>query len=223
MKKQMIPLILALVVAGSVAASASIPGPKGRIHGCYTRSGGQLRVIGSTKACRRVETSLSWSVKGRTGARGAKGAPGAPGVPGTPGVAGSSGVDVTRVTASYNPAADSSSVASFTVPPVSIAHIYYRVVVTTPGGSCVTSPAAHVGDFNFSLNGQALDSIGGYANLDPGQSEDLPHLNSLGDGVLLPGQYQLTTEPSGQDTTTAPDCTGTVVQTEVFVETEPGA
>jgi hypothetical protein len=56
-----------LAVGGSVAL-ATIPGSDGVIHGCYTKSGGTLRVIdASVTACKSTETGLNWNVTGATG------------------------------------------------------------------------------------------------------------------------------------------------------------
>jgi hypothetical protein len=86
--------LVGAVVAASMAgtAYAAIPGGDGAIHGCYTKSGGTLRVIdASVTKCKSTETSLNWSQQGvpgpkgdpgEPGARGPQGEQGQPGVPG---------------------------------------------------------------------------------------------------------------------------------------------
>ena len=72
---------LVVLVAGGVAY-ATIPS-NGVITGCYTRSGGALRVIDANVTnCRPAETRLSWNVAGVPGQDGADGADGQDGVSG---------------------------------------------------------------------------------------------------------------------------------------------
>ncbi len=75
----------ALTLAG-VVVYATIPDPRGVIHGCYA-TGGALRVIdtGAGQRCTARETALAWS---QTGPAGPAGAPGASGPAGPPGPAG---------------------------------------------------------------------------------------------------------------------------------------
>src|SRR5687767_14640529 len=55
-------------------AYASIPGEDGRIHGCFKKSGGTLRVIDrSVTNCSRDETLISWNQQGPEGPRGEQG------------------------------------------------------------------------------------------------------------------------------------------------------
>jgi hypothetical protein len=81
----------ALALAGAVAY-ATIPDPKGVIHGCYD-SNGRLRVIdtGRGQLCRSGETALDWSQIGPPGAAGAQGAVGPRGAPGPAGPPGPAG------------------------------------------------------------------------------------------------------------------------------------
>jgi hypothetical protein len=84
-------VVVALMLAGGVAW-ASIPDPGGVIHGCYGKSGGNLRVIdNSVTNCAKNETSLNWNMKGPTGPAGPQGLQGAKGDPGSPGPAGPQG------------------------------------------------------------------------------------------------------------------------------------
>jgi hypothetical protein len=89
-----------LVVAG--VAYATIPDSGGVIHGCYSRSGGSLRVIdASVTNCSKTETALDWNLQGQQGPQGTNGAAGpqgpagpqgAPGPQGPAGPAGPSGL-----------------------------------------------------------------------------------------------------------------------------------
>jgi Collagen triple helix repeat (20 copies) len=252
MKKQMmIPLIAALVIGGSFAASATIPGSDGIIHTCYRLSDGRLRVVDPAHegSCAPSERALSWNAHGRVGPRGPKGVigprgfrgpvgprglrgvigprglKGAKGDTGVTGVKGAPGVVVARIVASFSPATDLSSTASWTQPANTIANVYYRVIVTTPGGSCLSSIAEHVGTLQFSLNASTdlgQDATG--ADMGPGATQDFPAIGSRSTsalGTLFPGTYNLKTEFTDPPASVpASDCTGTVVQTEVFVETE---
>lgn len=75
-------------LAGGVAW-ATIPGGDGVIHGCYLKSGGNLRVIDSSVTnCKKTETALDWSVAGPQGPQGEPGQQGATGPQGDPGPAG---------------------------------------------------------------------------------------------------------------------------------------
>jgi hypothetical protein len=81
--------VVAVLVASAgaaYAASGGIPGPGGKITGCYDKNTGQLRVIKSNKRCnRKLERRLTWN---QTGPRGLKGAPGLKGATGTTGATG---------------------------------------------------------------------------------------------------------------------------------------
>ena len=74
---------------GAYAAVSSIPGPDGRISGCYVKKTGNLRVIKSGGKCRKGERKLVWSqtgppgVPGQNGANGQNGENGQNGAPGT--------------------------------------------------------------------------------------------------------------------------------------------
>ena len=87
-----------LVVAGVLAAVGAIAGIaiaqipySGVITGCYTKSGGGLRVIDAQSTnCTTKETRLDWNqqgVPGKDGINGTNGADGADGVDGAPGTA----------------------------------------------------------------------------------------------------------------------------------------
>src|SRR5580765_7592947 len=89
----------ATVAAAGIAAAvqAAIPDSSGVIHGCYSASNGQLRVVSSGHACRRSEHAVSWNhtgprgTAGPAGATGAAGSTGATGPPGGPGAIGTTG------------------------------------------------------------------------------------------------------------------------------------
>ena len=92
--------IVVVVVAAGSFAYASIPASDGMIYGCYSRSGGALRVIdGPTSKCKSGETSLNWNNKGEpgpvgpAGPTGATGATGPTGSQGPQGVAGTNGIN----------------------------------------------------------------------------------------------------------------------------------
>ena len=79
-----------LAVAG--VAYATIPDSGGVIHGCYSKSGGSLRVIdASVTNCSKSETALDWNVQGQQGPQGPQGATGPQGPAGPQGAAGPQG------------------------------------------------------------------------------------------------------------------------------------
>jgi len=90
----MIPLVVALLVLGAVAASASIPGADGTIHGCYQISTGSLRVIDPAHegSCPPGWHAISWNAQGRVGPKGPKGAKGPRGLRGEKGLRGLKGL-----------------------------------------------------------------------------------------------------------------------------------
>ena len=66
-------LAVAAVLSVSAAVFATIPSA-GVISGCYTKSGGALRVIdGTVTSCSSKETALNWNVQGIQGGVGAQG------------------------------------------------------------------------------------------------------------------------------------------------------
>jgi len=80
-------LVLGGVVSGGLLF-ATIPDQAGVLHGCYSKSGGAVRVIdNSVTGCKASETSISWNVAGPKGDEGTPGLPGAPGAPGDRGPA----------------------------------------------------------------------------------------------------------------------------------------
>jgi hypothetical protein len=82
--------IIGGLVAGGVAY-ATIPSDN-VIDGCYSRSGGTLRVIDSTVTeCKKGETALAWNVQGVQGDQGIQGVQGATGPAGPAGPAGAAG------------------------------------------------------------------------------------------------------------------------------------
>lgn len=100
-RRLLIPTALgAFALAGGVAY-ATIPDAGGVIHGCYARSGGDLRVIDSTsQGCKQNEAPIAWSQtgpqgpKGDVGAAGPQGLQGPKGDKGDTGPAGSSGHEI---------------------------------------------------------------------------------------------------------------------------------
>lgn len=76
---------IALVLAASGFAVAAIPGPNGNIRGCFEKKGGELRVVGHKRKCRRGERRLVWSKRGPAGPAGEQGARGETGPTGAQG------------------------------------------------------------------------------------------------------------------------------------------
>jgi hypothetical protein len=90
---------------GAYAALGGIPDGSGVFHGCVDTKTGALRVVASTKSCRRARTvthngkkvqlrgelAISWNQKGTDGMTGAAGAPGSPGPAGIQGATGAQG------------------------------------------------------------------------------------------------------------------------------------
>src|SRR3954454_9282419 len=89
------PLGLAIVVfavGAGAAAWAAIPGADGVLHGCYSKSGGALRVIDSASSkCKSTELPITWNQTGPAGPVGAEGSAGATGPAGPAGVDGAPG------------------------------------------------------------------------------------------------------------------------------------
>jgi hypothetical protein len=55
-------------LTGAAIAFATIPGTDGMIHGCYSNSNGDLRVIDNTaETCHPNETAIAWSQSGIVG------------------------------------------------------------------------------------------------------------------------------------------------------------
>jgi type VI protein secretion system component Hcp len=80
-----VPTVAALGAGGAVAIAAT---SSDTIHGCYSKSKGNLRIASS---CKRTETAITWNKQGPRGLTGAQGAQGIPGAPGTPGAKGDPG------------------------------------------------------------------------------------------------------------------------------------
>ena len=64
MKKLILAAAVSLtVLGGAAAATATIPGPDGTVHGCYKKTTNTLKplsVIGSAKACPSGTAAISW-------------------------------------------------------------------------------------------------------------------------------------------------------------------
>jgi hypothetical protein len=83
-----VALFAAVAAIAVGAVYASIPSPEGEITGCYSRSGGSLRVIdASVTNCKQAESKLVWSTQGEPGPAGPAGPTGPQGDPGAPGPA----------------------------------------------------------------------------------------------------------------------------------------
>ena len=84
-------LAVAAVLSVSAAVFATIPSA-GVISGCYTKSGGALRVIdGTVTSCSSKETALNWNVQGIQGGVGPAGPQGIAGPQGPTGPQGPQG------------------------------------------------------------------------------------------------------------------------------------
>ncbi len=78
-------LVLAALLLLPTAADAAT------IRGCAKKSGGDLRVLGAGKKCKKSERAVSWAESGEDGRPGANGAPGASGAQGAQGAQGAPG------------------------------------------------------------------------------------------------------------------------------------
>jgi hypothetical protein len=80
-----------LASTASVIAIASIPGPDGAIHGCYTKLAGVLRLVDSNAGCLLTEDPIEWNQQGPPGPPGPKGDKGDQGPQGPAGAPGQGG------------------------------------------------------------------------------------------------------------------------------------
>src|SRR5215470_2603175 len=110
------------VVVACVAAAgitfATIPDPVGIIHGCFNKSGGNLRVIdNSVTSCGSNETAINWNQSGPMGPQGPVGPAGPQGPMGLVGPAGPAGAQgPTGPTGPAGPAGSSgTSAATFAI------------------------------------------------------------------------------------------------------------
>jgi hypothetical protein len=113
-------------------------------------------------------------------------------------------------------------VISWTQPPETLGRVYYRANITTPGGTCQSAEAAILGGWEWWLNDEPTTGFGNVITLGPGETAHVPLVGSHEFATLFPGEYELKTGGFGT-VDIAPDCTNTVVETEVFVETVAGA
>jgi hypothetical protein len=93
LSKKLVGLIVVIVaVVAASAAFATIPDAGGVIHGCFTKSGGTLRVIDATVTnCKATEMSLNWNQSGQPGLPGPQGPKGDTGAKGDTGPQGPKG------------------------------------------------------------------------------------------------------------------------------------
>ena len=61
---------VALVLAATGFAVAAIPGNDGVIHGCFKKTGGQLRLVDAGKKCANTEKAIAFNQRGRRGPAG---------------------------------------------------------------------------------------------------------------------------------------------------------
>jgi hypothetical protein len=84
--------VIGLTFLGAVLIRATIPSPSGVIYGCYSKSGGSIRVIDNAVTnCSQNETLLTWNQSGPPGSIGPAGPQGPPGLPGPMGLQGPAG------------------------------------------------------------------------------------------------------------------------------------
>jgi hypothetical protein len=222
MKKPVAVMVVLVLASSTAIAFASIPSANGVIHGCFRRADGRLRVINRDvgRTCRDGERSLSWNRRGRRGLQGLRGPRGLQGIQGPQGEPGVSSHALTEhIVASFTPATEPGSSASWTQPADTIARVYWRVIITTPRDPCQSAEAANV-NFILRLNGFAVDGPS-EQTVGPAETKSVPAVGSFefsGGNPLFPGQYELRTETSTVNNI-APDCLDTTVETEVFVET----
>ena len=216
-KPVVIPLAVLVLVAVSTIAFASLPGlasvpdSDGVIHGCFRKSDGRLRAINTDRgqACVKGERQLNWNQQGPEGPQGEQG---------IQGPAGAGSPSVERIVASFTPATESSSAASWTQPANTVAHAYYRVTVTTPEGACDSQAEAGGIQMTFALNSDTGGMNWFNKTIYPGTMTDPAVGGYEVPFILLPGEYEFTTDRYAPATLVA-DCADTVVETEVFVET----
>ena len=78
--------VLASSIGGLAYAVASIPGPDGVIHGCYSTKNGALALIDPGATCPKDTTALNWNQTGPQGPAGPGGPQGPQGPQGPAGV-----------------------------------------------------------------------------------------------------------------------------------------
>ena len=86
-----IAVIAFLIGSATIVVATGIPGPDGRIQGCYNQQNGNLRVVSSASECRNSEIAISWNQTGPAGASGATGPAGPSGATGPAGPSGATG------------------------------------------------------------------------------------------------------------------------------------
>ena len=99
MSKKQVGFVAGATVLGLLGAGVAFAAiPNGNvINGCYTKSGGTLRVVDtSTTSCRSGETSIAWNQTGPQGPQGIQGIAGTNGTNGTNGVDGTNGTNGTN-------------------------------------------------------------------------------------------------------------------------------
>lgn len=79
--------VAGMVLAGGGVAYADLTATVSStvIHGCFSRSGGALRIVSASAHCTKSEQALAWNQRGPVGPQGPKGDPGAKGDPGVSG------------------------------------------------------------------------------------------------------------------------------------------
>lgn len=150
-------LAIALVVMVSAVVYATIPNAN-VIHGCYSRSGGTLRVIdASVTQCKQTETALAWNVQGPIGPIGATGPTGPQGEQGEPGPTGPQGAQ-----GSVGPTGPAGP--NWTIYTVTAPEQIPALTVWTTTRHCNQGDIALAGSFNMAYGVQNIP-LAGY--LDP--------------------------------------------------------
>jgi hypothetical protein len=144
----------AALFAGTGVALATIPGHgTGVLHGCYSKTTGDLRLIDPSahQHCRRGELAVSWNQTGPQGAPGLRGPRGVQGAQGSKGDTGTTGPQ-----GPPGPGLTFTSAVGVTGPTITAAGTYFvSVFVVLPnatgspisGGVCSSSGEV-VGDFS---------------------------------------------------------------------------
>lgn len=84
-------LAVATLICFLPKAQSAIPDANGAYWGCYTKSGGALRVIDAGASCKSTETKITWNMVGQQGPTGATGPKGDTGPAGKDGATGPKG------------------------------------------------------------------------------------------------------------------------------------
>jgi hypothetical protein len=174
---------LALAVATSGFAMAAIPDSTGVFHACYKKKKGTLRLVSSSRKCRKSERAVSWNQKGLTGTAGAKGAKGDTGAAG-------SALGYAHVNADGTvDEANSKNITSANVTRVSTSAYCFRGLPFTPH-SVVSTPDYNDFDHGADLRMFTENALGPSFDCAPGdQAEVATGDNGTGSGAFDPEAF----------------------------------